>query len=527
VPSKSDGEAKPAAPSEKVSRRDWIAVMGGMLGAFMAVLDIQITNSSLRDIQGGLAASLDEGTWISTSYLVAEIIVIPLTGWLSGVFGLRRYLIANSALFVVFSVIAGLSASLPMMILARAAQGFTGGVLIPTAFTVALLKLPPSKRNIGLALFGFTATFAPAIGPTLGGWLTDSFGWEYIFFINVVPGAIMIAALGYGLDRAPMRLAELKGGDWFGIFFMALGLGTLIVVLEEGQRKDWFGSDLIFSLAMISAASLVAFLAIEFVRKKPFINLRLLANGSLASACVLGLLLGLGLYGSVYVLPVYLSQIQGYNAMQIGEVIMWLGMPQLFVLPFLPRLMARFDARILLAVGLLLFAGSCFMNAFMNHDYGIEELKWAQLVRALGQPLVMIPLSSLATAGIARADVPTASAMFNIMRNLGGSIGIAALSTFVTRREQYHFQTIAESITQTRVAVQGRLDVMTQFYAQVGGNEVANLQSIAYLRNLVRREAFVMSYSDAFFVIGLSLALGVIAILFLAKPAAGSAPAGH
>ncbi|MGI4945963.1 MAG: DHA2 family efflux MFS transporter permease subunit, partial [Janthinobacterium lividum] len=254
--------AAPASAAPQGSLRDWVAFLGGSLGAFMAVLDIQITNSSLADIQGSLGASLDEGSWISTGYLIAEIIVIPLTGWLGLVFGLKRYLMFNTVVFVGFSVLCGLATSLPEMILFRVGQGFTGGVLIPGAFTIMILRIPPSRRSVAGAIFGLTVTFAPAIGPTIGGWLTDTYSWHLIFYINVLPGLLLLAAVGWGLANAPMQLSRLGRGDWFGIAFMAVGLGSLEYMLEEGQRKDWFGDDRIVLAAAVAAVSLTAFVTI-------------------------------------------------------------------------------------------------------------------------------------------------------------------------------------------------------------------------------------------------------------------------
>jgi MFS transporter, DHA2 family, multidrug resistance protein len=508
--------------------RDWIAVFGAILGAFMAVLDIQITNSSLQYIQGGLAASLDEGTWISTGYLVAEIVVIPLTGYLGGVFGLRRYLLVNVVLFVVFSMLCGIATSLYEMILFRAAQGFTGGVLIPTAFTVVNLKLPPEKRPVGLAMFGLTATLGPAIGPTIGGWLTDNYGWPYIFYINLVPGIALLWMIWYGMDPQPMRLERLRNGDWFGIACMALGLGSLEIVLEEGERRDWFGSDLIFYLAIVAAVFTIAFVAIELMRKEPFINLRLLKRAGLAGSSVVGLALGFGLYGSVYIIPVYLSQIQGYNAYQIGHVIMWLGLPQLFIFPIVPILMKRIDPRILLGFGLLVFALSNFMNAYMSHNTAEPQLKWAMLVRALGQPFVMTPISQMATAGVEPSETAGASSIFNIMRNLGGSIGIALLQTFTTWREHFHFDVIAQRVTQNGLLAQERIHGMAQqFVADAGDPSAATQMAIAQIRNLVRRDAFVMAYSDCFYIMGAVLLISMLAIFFLQKPKAGAAAGGH
>ena len=373
------------------SMRDWVAVFGAILGAFMAVLDIQITNASLKDIQGGLAASLDEGTWISTAYLVAEIVTIPLSAWFTDVFSTRNYLIVNCILFLGFSVLCGLSDSLTMMILCRAGQGFTGGVFIPTAMTIVLRCLPLSKRSIGLALFGITATTAPAIGPTIGGWLTDTYSWHWIFYINLIPGAVLIWAVAYGVRREKMHLERLRQGDWLGIACMAIGLGSLITVLEEGERKDWFGSPMIRDLAIVAAIFIPAFIVTELLHKHPFINLRLWKQPSFASSSLMGFGMGLGLYGTVYLLPVYLAQIQGYDALQIGEVVMWLGLPQLAIFPLVPLVMRYVDSRVIVGFGLALFAVSCFMNAYLTHDWAIQQLRWSQLVRAAGQPFIITP----------------------------------------------------------------------------------------------------------------------------------------
>jgi MFS transporter, DHA2 family, multidrug resistance protein len=512
--------ALPARPGA-VPLRNWIAVVGGVLGAFMAVLDIQITNSSLADIQGALGASLDEGSWISTGYLIAEIIVIPMTGWLAQVFGLRRYLLANCVLFLVFSILCGTATSLEQMILYRVGQGFTGGVLIPLAFTITLIKLPPAKRAIGASLFGFSATFAPAIGPTIGGWLTENYSWHWIFYINLFPGAVLIAMIWYGLDATPAQLGRLKRGDWLGIACMAVGLGCLEYVLEEGQRKDWFGNPIIRNCAVLAGIFLAAFLVVEFTRREPFIDLRLLGRRSLGAATAMNLATGLALYGSVYIMPLYLTQVQGYNALQIGEVLMWMGLPQLFLFPFVPTIVKYVDSRLVCAFGMLLFAVSCFMNSAMSHDTAIEQLKWSQLVRALGQPLLMSPLAQMATIGIAPAQAGSASALFNMMRNLGGSVGIATLSTLVEHREHYHFSVIAERLTHNGTRVADRLADLGRYLTPHGEN--ASAMALAELARTVRREALVMAYADCFFLIGVALIIAMAGTFFLtrAKPGAG------
>src|SRR5215471_5835169 len=258
------------------SLKMWMAAIGSTLGAFMAVLNIQIVNASLADIQGAIGAGIDDGGWISTAYLIAEIVVIPLTGWLARVFSLRWYLLVNALLFLVFSAACALARDLEQMIVLRAVQGFTGGVLIPMAFTLIITLLPKAKQPVGLALFALSATFAPAIGPTIGGYLTENWGWQYIFYVNLAPGALMVGMLYFSLESKPMKLSLLREGDWPGIITMAIGLAALQTVLEEGNKDDWFGSPFIVRFAVIAAIALPLFVVIELTSKKPLLNLRLL-----------------------------------------------------------------------------------------------------------------------------------------------------------------------------------------------------------------------------------------------------------
>lgn len=516
-----------ASAEEAVSSRTWIAVVGVLLGAFMAVLDIQITNASLKDIQGTLSASVDEISWVSTAYLVAEIVVIPLTGWLSRVFSTRYYLAVNSALFVLFSILSGLSRTLTMMIVCRALQGFTGGVLIPMAFSVILNRLPRSKQPVGLALFGLTATFAPSIGPVIGGWLTDNYGWPSIFYINIIPGLLLILAVWFALDQERLCLGELAGGDWWGVITMAVGLGAAQIVLEEGNRKDWFGSPLIVRLTIVAVAFLICFVAIEFVRKEPLVDLRLLARRNFGLGSAVGVVLGMGLYGCTYILPVYLGQIQGYDAYQIGQTVMWMGLPQLFILPVVPRLMTRIDTRLLIAFGLAMFGLSCLMMTDMSALTGYDQLRLPQLVRAIGQPFIIVPLLALATDGIAAGkESGSASALFNMMRNIGGSVAIAGLATMLTNREHLHSARIGESVSAFDVRVQNRLAEAAHHFASSGADPwTATWQSIHVLDGVVRREAFVMAFNDCFYLMGMALLLSALMIPFFRRArGAGTAP---
>jgi len=515
------------SPPEKVSFRRWIAVFGAMLGSFMAVLDIQITNASLPDILGSLGATLDEGSWISTSYLVAEIVVIPLTAWLATVFSPRRYLLVNTALFLVFSLACAGSWNLGSMIAFRALQGLTGGVLIPMAFTLVLQLLPVSQRMLGFAIFGMTATFAPAIGPTIGGWLTDNYGWPAIFYLNLIPGALMLAALGWGLEREPAQLKLLRRGDWGGIGTMTVGLGSLIVFLEEGNRNDWFNSRPIATLGVTATVFLSACVLIELRCAAPFINLRLLARRNFGFGAIISMAFGLGMYGATFLLPMYLAQVQGYNAQQIGWTIMWSGLPQLVMMPVAALLLRRFDARLLLTIGLVLFSGSCFLNAELTNLTGYDQLKFTQIIRALGMPLVIVPLTTLATGGLETEQSGSASALFNMLRNLGGSIGIALLATQLDLREKLHSVRIGESVSVFNSATPERLDALTQGFIARGFDAVtAGRQALAALAGTVRREAFVMSYSDGFFLVGVALA-AMLVFVWCCRPVKGGLAGVH
>ena len=507
-----------AAPA--VSAKTWLAVIAATLGAFMAVLNIQIVNASLADIQGAIGAGIDDGGWISTSYLIAEIVVIPLSGWLAQVFSIRIYLLTNAFLFLVFSAACALAQDLPQMIALRAVQGFAGGVLIPMAFTLIITLLPKAKQPIGLALFAVSATFAPAIGPTIGGYLTENFGWQYIFYVNLVPGALMIGMLYVSLEAKPMKLSLLREGDWPGIVTMAIGLSALQTVLEEGNKDDWFGSPFIVRFAVIAAIALPLFVVIELTSKKPLLNLRLLFRRNFGLGVFANFLLGVALYGSVYILPVYLTRIQGYNSEQIGMVLAWTGLPQLVLIPLVPRLMKRVDPRIVIAIGFALFAASNFMNVYMTGDYASDQLFWPNVVRAIGQALVLTPLSAIATGGIEPENAGSASALFNMMRNLGGAIGIAALQTLLTKREQYHSNVLTQSVSMFEEATRTRIEQLTQYFMNHGVIDRVDAAHRAYVAvgNIVQKQAFILAFSDTFYVLGAALIVALLAGLLLKKP---------
>ena len=497
-------------PVDEPSRRDWIAVMSVMLGAFMAVLDIQITNSSLKDIQGALSATLEEGSWISTSYLVAEIIMIPLTAWLVQLLSARRLAVWVSLGFLVSSLLCSMAWSLESMIVFRAMQGFTGGALIPLAFTLTLIKLPEHHRAKGMAMFAMTATFAPSIGPTLGGWLTENWGWEYIFYINIPPGLIMIAGLLYGLEKKAAHWELLKSTDYTGILSLGIGLGCLQVFLEEGHRKDWLESSLIVALGGIALLSLITFVIVQISKPNPLINLGILRNRNFGLSSISSLGMGVGLYGSIYLLPLYLAQIQNYNALQIGEVIMWMGVPQLFLIPLVPQLMKFVSPKWLCTIGFGLFGLASFSSGVLNPDFAGPQFNQIQIIRALGQPLIMVTISLIATAYILPQDAGSASSLFNILRNLGGAIGIALLATLLDARTKTYFDYLREAVVPTNPQVAERLASMTDRF----GSDTA---ALGKLSEIVHQQAAIMAYNDAFHFVGIALGVSMLAILLTRK----------
>ncbi|HWR78715.1 MAG TPA: MDR family MFS transporter [Pseudomonas sp.] len=492
-----------------------------MLGAFMAMMDIQITNSSLKEIQGALSATLEEGSWISTSYLVAEIIMIPLTAWLTQLLSVRRLAVWITSGFMVSSVLCSLAWNLESMIVFRALQGFSGGALIPLAFTLSYMKVPDRLRPKTMALFALTATFAPSIGPTLGGWLTDNFGWEYIFYINLPPALLMIAGLMYSLDREKPNWSLLKQTDYAGIVCMAIGLGCLQVFLEEGYRKDWLESSLIVTLGCIAFIALGLFVILQFSREHPLINLRILGDRNFGLGGLSVFFIGMAIYGTVFLLTLYLAQIQNYNPQQIGSVMLWTGLPQLLVIPLVPVLLRKADPRWMAAAGLFLVALSSYANSQLSLDFGGEQLTHTLLIRAIGQPLVMVTSSLICMAYLMPKDVGSGSSLYNVLRNLGGAVGIALLATLIDNRTKTYFDYLREAVIPGNPQVAERITLLTEKL----GSETAALGKIS---EITHQQAQIMAFNDAFLAIAIGVSISLICILLTKKlPANASSEPVH
>lgn len=519
------GSVGRAAPDAEASlRRTWVATAAAILGVFMSILDIQITNASLRDIFGSLSATEDEGSWMATAYLAAEITVIPLTSFFMTVLGMRTYMLVNSVLFLVFSTLCGLAWSLPSMIVFRMLQGLAGGALIPMAMTLLLTRLPPEKRTTGLAWLMLSTTLAPALGPTIGGILTSLYGWPSIFFINWIPGILMVLGLAHGLDRDPPNLKMLGQADWLAIATMATGLVSLIIFLEEGNVKDWFDSQFIRFFFLLAVVNLGAWIFLMRTRPKPFVNLGLYGRRNFGVSSIVGATTGMALYGSTFLLPLFLAQIAGYSALQIGTVIMWMGLPQIFMMPIVAKFAKLYDNRIICSLGLLLFAISSFMNSAMDAGTMRDQLIVSQVFRALGQPMIILTLSNFATTKMELHNMSSASSLFNMSRILGGAVGTAILATLLTVREKYHSVRLGEAVSSFSNGLIERVDKLSALYMAHGADAAgANQQAFASIASVVRRDAFVMAYNDSFFVLGMVL-LASIAVIWLSDrviPAGG------
>jgi MFS transporter, DHA2 family, multidrug resistance protein len=502
---------------EPVSARSWVAVLGGVVGCFMAGMNVHVTNASLPDVRGSLGASFEEGSWITTAYLVAEIIVIPMTGWLVSVFSMRRVLMVGTGGFVGFSLLCSTAPDIGTMIAARALQGAFGGVLIPLSLQIIVTRLPPSRHPFGMALFAVANNVAQAAGPSLGGWLTQAYSWRWIFYLQVPPGLVLLAAIGWAMPRQGMRIERLREGDWWGIVTMALGLSALQIMLEEGERRDWFASAFIVQAGLVAAVSLAAFVAIELQGRRPLINLRLLGRGQFGLASLMQFVFGAIVFGVVFLVPNYFAQTQGYNAQAIGLTMIPYGLVQ-FVMSFAtPRLMRWTSAQTIIILGFLIMAAGCLMNIHLDGDAAANVIVPSLVVRGVGQSFIVVALGVMAMQGVDKADLGSASGLFSTVRNVGGAIGIALASQLVVEREKIHASRIGEAVTPFAPALRARMaeaaGVLTGHQGPPHG--ALGQQIMALIDADLHRQALLLAYGDAFLVAGLCMAACALGGLLL------------
>ena len=500
----------------RASLSDWLAVVAGTISSFMATLDISIVNAALPTIQGEVGASGTEGTWISTSYLVSEIIMIPLASWFVRVLGLRNFLFFCALVFTAFSIICGMSDSLIMMIVGRIGQGFAGGALIPTALTIVATRLPAEKQPLGTAMFGMTVILGPIIGPILGGWLTENISWHYAFFVNVPVclGLLILLFVGLPFEKADWR--GLLRIDFLGVYGLAAGLGGLTVILEEGQRERWFESELIIKLSVVTLSGFVALILSQFQRRRPVVRLSLLLDRSFSAVLVMIMAVGMILFGVMFIIPQFLATISGYNAEQSGLVVLLSGIPTLMMMPFVPILLQKIDVRLLVFTGMIFFGLACILNQILTVNVGGSHFVMGQLLQGCGLALCMLPLNQAAISTVAPELAGDASGLFSAARNLGGSMGLALISTFQDRRLTLHTDVLGSSVSANSPKVQEVIHFICQ---RAEGARAAELTSrcLAQISKVMRQQALVLTYSDLFWIFGCIVACA-IPLVFLLKP---------
>jgi MFS transporter, DHA2 family, multidrug resistance protein len=510
--------------ADRIDPRRMIAFMAMCFGMFMAFLDIQIVSASLSEIQAGLAASGDEIPWVQTAYLIAEVVAIPLSGFLSRALGTRTLFAASCAGFTIASFMCGLSSSIGSMIVWRAIQGFIGGGMIPTVFAAAYTIFPKSRQNMITPIIGLIATLAPTIGPTVGGYLTEALSWHWLFFINIIPGiAVTVAALAL-IDFDKPDYALLDHFDWWGLIAMAGFLGALEYVLEEGPRNDWLQDETIAYAAIVSALSAVAFFYRALTARAPIVDLRAFSNRNFALGSMFSFVLGIGLYGLTYLYPVYLAQVRGYNSLMIGETMFVSGLAMFFSAPVVGRLAAKFDPRFMLIGGFLLFALGTFDMHYLTKDWDFWELFVPQILRGVGLMFAMVPVTNVALGTLSPDRLKNASGLFNLMRNLGGAIGLAALNTVLNDRMDLHLTRLHETVNWSRGSATEMLTNLTARFHDFGSN--AEAMALKQMSLMVRREATVMSFSDVFLLLTvLFVGLAVLGIVMKRPAAPAGAPA--
>jgi len=513
-----------AIPEERINPSRVVAFLAMCFGMFMAILDIQIVSASLSEIQAGLAASSDEISWVQTAYLMAEVVAIPLSGSLSRVLGTRIMFATAAAGFTVASLMCGLTSSIGEMIFWRAVQGFIGGGMVPTVFASAYVIFPRSKIPLVTPLMGLVATLAPTIGPTVGGYLTDLLSWHWLFFINIVPGIVVtIAALAL-IDFDRPNLSLFDNFDWWGLAFMAGFLGPLEYVLEEGPRNDWFEDPTIALCAVISVASAVAFFVRVLMARDPIVDLRAFADRNFAIGSLFSFVLGIGLYGLTYLFPLYLAQIRGYNALMVGETMFVSGVTMFLSAPIVGRMAQRFDPRVTLMAGFFIFALGAWQMTYLTKDWDFWELLMPQILRGVGMMLAIVPITNVALGTLPPERIKNASGLFNLMRNLGGAVGLAVLNTVLNKRIDLHLARLHDAVSSARHPALDMLANLTARFQNFGSD--AQTMALKQMMLMARQQGTVMAFADVFLMLAVVFTLfGALAIIMRRPAAAGGAPA--
>lgn len=518
-----------AAPAQAESRsRKWLVAVAVGTGALLEVIDTSIVNVALRDIQTSVGASLSQASWVVSSYAVANVIVLPMTAWLGDRFGKKRYFIASLIGFTLASVLCGMATSLPMLIAARVLQGLMGGGLLAKAQAIILETFSPPEQPMAQALFGAIVVAGPAIGPTLGGFIVTNYDWRWIFYVNVPVGIVAVLLCLDVLPRDSLKRAQ-SSIDWTAIALLAVGLGALQTVLEEGNAEDWFDSNLIVVLSAAALFGLATFVRRELRADAPIVDLRVLRHRALWAGSLLSVVVGMALYGALFAIPIFAQSIMGYSPQQTGMLLLPGALLSAFAMPIVGRVARRTDPRAVLVAGSCVLIGGLMLLTDLTPETGADALFWPLLVRAAGTVLMFLPLN-LATLGpIPRNEIAAAAGFFNLTRQLGGSIGVALLSTLLTQREAFHRAVLVEHVGASDPMTLARVDTLTRGLLARGFEPArAHEAALAVLDGAVTQQAAVLSFADTFWATAALVLCCLPLVLLLGKPtSAAEIPTGH
>jgi DHA2 family multidrug resistance protein len=503
-------------PAPDPSGATWCGFVLMCLGMFMAILDIQVVATSLPAIQDALAISRDAMSWIQTAYLIAEIIAIPLTGWLTRVLTLRWLFVSAISLFTLASIGCAFSANFPVLVSFRVLQGFAGGALIPAVFSAVFLLFPIRLHPIATTMAGIMAVLAPTVGPVVGGWITETWSWHWLFLINVAPGVIAATATPFLLPDERPRFADLATLDGYSLALLAVSLASLEVGLKEAPHAGWL-SPLCLLLFLSSAATATAFAFRTLEARHPVVELSTLKNRSFAIGCALSFCLGVGLFGSVYLMPVFLAYVRGHDAFEIGTIMLVTGVAQLVTAPIAGTMESRFDPRLLSAAGFSLFALGLGCSAFQSRVADFDEMFWPQVLRGVAIMFCLLPPTRLALGALTEAQVPDASGLFNLMRNLGGAIGIALIDTILYGRTGGHAEALRDRLIAGDITAAQAIGLdLNLFTHRPAGVSDATVE--AYLRPMVEKAAFALSTNEAWALLACAALLGLLLVPFAGRP---------
>jgi DHA2 family multidrug resistance protein len=514
-------EMQPAAlaPPAPPVVNPWIVATSVMFATFMEVLDTTVVNVSLPHIAGSLSASVDEATWALTSYLVANAIVLPMTGWLANYFGRKRLLMIAIGGFTTASLLCGMATSLSMLVFFRVVQGATGGALQPLSQAVMLEAFPPRDRGKAMAFWGLGIVVAPMIGPVLGGWLTDNYSWRWVFYINLPVGFMgLVMTKLFIFDPAYIR-RMVKRIDYLGIGFLAIGIAALQIVLDKGQEEDWFGSAWIRWLTVVAVIGLIAFIVRELMTSDPIVHLRVFRVRTYSSGVFLMTMLGFVLYGSMVLLPIFLQTLLGYTAEEAGIAMAPRGLGSFIAMPIVGAIIARFDPRKLLMAGIIGASVTLFQLGILNLNAGYWDIFWPQLLQGMAMALLFVPLTTVTMDPIPNEEMGNATSMFNLMRNIGGSMGIAAATTYLERRTQMHINILGAHVNPYNPESQQMLENIRQALMARGADfATATKQAYAALFGMVQQQAAMLSFLDTFKLLGAIFLLMLPLLLMMKKP---------